>query len=306
MKMGLLTSILADWTYEEAIDIAAKYGFRCVEVASWPKEKATRRYAGVSHIDAERVLTDANYAAHIIDYAKAKGIEISALAYYPNPLDCDTNKREAAIFHLKNVIRASAVLHVGMVTTFIGRDQHKTVADNLAFVQEIWPPILDLAKQLQVKVAVENCPMLFGPDEWPGGQNLMTSPENWRKVFELLPYDNLGLNYDPSHFVWQMMDYVKPVYEFKEKLFQVHFKDVKIYLERLNQVGIMAYPLAYMAPKIPGLGDIKWGKFISSLTDVGYDGAACIEIEDKAFEGTKEKILASICLSKRHLNQFVL
>lgn len=306
MKFGLLTSILDGWTYEEAIDIAAKDGFKCVEVASWPAGKAERRYAGVTHIDAERVLTDKEYAKHVTDYAAGKGIEIAALAYYPNTLDPDPVKREAAVSHLRNVIQASSELGVGMVTTFIGRDQNRTVKDNLEIVREVWPPILEFAQKLGVKIAIENCPMLFGPNQWPGGQNLMTSPSNWRKVFEILPYDNLGINYDPSHFVWQMIDYYHPLYEFKDKIFHVHFKDVKIYKKRLDQVGIMAFPLEFMSPKLPGLGDIDWGKFVSALTDIGYDGNVCLEVEDKAFEGSDEKILESIELSKRYLSQYVL
>lgn len=306
MKLGLISSILDGWTYEEMIDQVAEYGFKCVEVASWPAGKAERRYAGVTHVDAERVLADQEYADHIVNYAKEKGVEISSLAYYPNTMDPDLKKREAVIEHLKNVICASAALGVGMVTTFIGRDQSKNVDENLDLVRRIWPPILDLARKLNVKVAIENCPMLFGPDQWPGGQNLMTTPSNWKKVFEILPYDNLGINYDPSHFVWQMIDYVKPLYEFKDKIFHVHFKDVKIYKDRLDQVGIMAYPLEFMAPKIPGLGDIDWGKYVSALTDIGYDGYACVEVEDRAFEGSREEILKSIQLSKRHLDQFVM
>lgn len=306
MKMGLITSILDGWSYEEMIDTVSAMGFQCVEVASWPHEKAARRYAGVSHIDAEQVLEDPAYARHILDYAAAHGVQISSLAYYPNPMDPDLGKREATIVHLQNVIRASATLGVGMVTTFIGRDQTKSVEENLELVKEIWPPILDLAQQLGVKVAIENCPMLFGKDQWPGGQNLMTTPAIWRKVFEILPYENLGINYDPSHFVWQMIDYVAPLYEFKDKIFHVHFKDIKLHQERLNQVGIMAYPLDFMEPKIPGLGDVNWGKYVSALTDIGYEGFACIEVEDYAFEGSKERILDSIRLSKRYLEQFVI
>lgn len=288
------------------MDTLSEMKFDCAEVACWPQGKAERRYAGVSHIDAERVLEDDDYASHVLNYAKDRGIEISSLAYYPNTMDPDDGKREAVIEHLKNVILASEKLGVGMVTTFIGRDQTKTVEENLALVARIWPPILDLAQQHNVKVAIENCPMLFGADQWPGGQNLMTTPAIWRRVFELLPYDNFGLNFDPSHFVWQMMDYVKPVYEFKDKLFHVHFKDIKLYKDRLDEVGIMAFPLSFMAPKIPGLGDIDWGKFVSALTDVGYDGYACIEVEDRAFESSKERILDSVELSKNYMKQFVI
>ena len=306
MKLGFVSAILDQSNFEEMMDIASELGFQCVEVACWPQGKAERRYAGVSHIDADRVLSDDEYAEYIMAYSKSKNVEISSLAYYPNTMDGNLEKRAAAIEHLKKLIQASAKLGVGMVTTFIGRDQTKTVEENLELVKEIWPPILDLAKSLDVKVAIENCPMLFGPDQWPGGQNLMTTPAIWKKVFEILPYDNFGINYDPSHFVWQMIDYIKPIYEFKDKIFHVHYKDIKVYPDRLNQCGIMAYPLDFMSPKLPGLGDVDWGKYVSALTDIGYDGYTCIEVEDKAFEGTKEKVLDSLKLSKKYMENFVI
>jgi len=306
MKMGFVTAILDGWNYEEMMDAAHEMGFQCAEVASWPQGKAERRYAGVSHIDAERVLSDDIYAKHVLDYAIKCEIEISALAFYPNTMDADLTKRNANIEHLKNVIKASGKLGIGMVTTFIGRDQTKTVKENLELVKEIWPPIIKLAEETDVKIAIENCPMLFGPEQWPGGQNLMTSPANWRKVFEILPSDHLGLNYDPSHFVWQMIDYIKPLYEFKDKIFHVHYKDIKVYKERLDEVGIMGYPLDFMSPKLPGLGDVNWGKYVSALTDIGFDGCTCIEVEDKSFEGSKERVLSSLRLSKKYLEQFVI
>ncbi len=306
MKLGFVSAILDNSSYEEMIDTAAELGFSCVEVACWPLGEAERRYAGVSHIDVVRVIADDEYAQHVTDYAKEKGITISSLAFYPNPLDPDPAKQEFNLTHLKNVIRASHKLGVDMVTTFIGRDQTKTVEENLVLVGKVWPSILELAENQNVKVAIENCPMLFGRDQWPGGQNLMTTPAIWRKVFEVLPSKNLGINYDPSHFVWQMIDYVKPIYEFKDKIFHVHYKDIKVFRDKLDQVGIMAYPLDFMSPKLPGLGDVDWGKYVSALTDIGYDGPTCIEIEDRAFEGSKEKVLDSLKLSKRYMEQFVI
>ena len=306
MKLGFVSAILDQSTYEEMMDTAGELGFECVEVACWPQGKAERRYAGVSHIDAERVLEDDAYAVSILDYARQKQVQISSLAYYPNTMDADLEKRAAAVTHLMNLIKASRKLGVGMVTTFIGRDQTKTVEENLDLVKEVWPPIIELAEKEGVKIAIENCPMLFGPDQWPGGQNLMTTPAIWKKVFEILPSENLGINYDPSHFVWQMIDYIKPIYEFKDKIFHVHYKDIKVYEDKLNQVGIMAYPLDFMSPKLPGLGDVDWGRYVSALTDIGYDGYTCIEVEDKAFEGTKEKVLDSLRLSKRYMRQFVI
>lgn len=306
MKLGFVSAILDTWSYEEMMDFASDNGFECVEVACWPQGKAERRYAGVSHIDVERVVNDKEYAEHIISYAENKAVKISSLAFYPNTMDGNLDKRNSAVEHLKKLILASAKLGVNMVTTFIGRDQTKTVEENLELVKEIWPPIIKLAEENGVKVAIENCPMLFGTDQWPGGQNLMTTPAIWRKVFEILDSDNLGINYDPSHFVWQMIDYIKPIYEFKDKIFHVHYKDIKVYRDRLNECGIMAYPLDFMSPKLPGLGDVDWGKYVSALTDVGYDGCTCIEVEDKAFEGTKEKVEKSLLLSQKYLRQFVI
>lgn len=304
MKLGFVSAILDGWTFEEMIDAAAEMGYRCVEVACWPQGKAERRYAGVSHIDVEAL--DEAKVRYIQDYCAKKNVEISSLAFYPNPMDSNPVKRSAAISHLWKVIEASHKLGVNLVTTFIGRDQSKTVEENLELVRQIWPPIIEHAEKLGVKIAIENCPMLFGPDQWPGGQNLMTTPAIWRKVFEILPSPNLGINYDPSHFVWQMIDYIKPLYEFKNKIFHVHYKDIKLYRDKMEQVGVMAYPLDFMAPKLPGLGDVNWAKYVSALTDIGYDGCTCIEVEDRAFEGSREKILDSLKLSKHYMEQFVI
>ena len=306
MKFGLLTAILDGWSFEEVVDIASEMGFKCLEVACWPAGKAERRYAGVSHIDAERVCEDDAYAKYVLDLVASKGLEISSLAFYPNVLDANAEKANAAIDHLKALIKASAKLGVNMVTTFIGRDQYKTVEENIELFKAVWPDLIKLAEDNGVKVAIENCPMLFGADQWPGGQNLMCTPAMYKKLFEIIPSPNFGLNFDPSHYVWQGLDYLKTVYDFSDRIFHIHFKDIKLYPEKLRECGIMAHPLDYMAPKLPGYGDVNWGKYVSALTDIGFDGHACIEVEDKAFESCKEKILDSITISKRYLSQFVI
>ncbi len=306
MKFGLLTAILDGWTFEEAVDTAAEMGFECLEVACWPAGKAERRYAGVSHIDCERVINDNEYSKYVLDYAAARGMTISSLAFYPNTMDSNLEKRNAAIAHLKNVIKASGKLGVNMVTTFIGRDQYKTVEENIELFKQVWPGLIALAEECGVKVAIENCPMLFGADQWPGGQNLMCTPAIYRKLFEIIPSKNFGLNFDPSHYVWQQLDYCKTVRDFADRIFHVHFKDIKLYPEKLAEVGILAYPLDYMSPKLPGLGDVNWGAFVSALHDIRYDGCAVIEVEDKAFESCKEDILKSVRLSKRYLDNYLI
>ncbi|MBQ8523936.1 MAG: sugar phosphate isomerase/epimerase [Clostridia bacterium] len=304
MKLGFVSAILDTYTFEEMMDTASKMGFECVEVACWPQGKAERRYAGVSHINVDD--TSEEYVNYVKNYAAEKGVEISSLAFYPNTMDSDLEKRQASIDHLMKVINMSALLGVNMVTTFVGRMQEKTVEENIEEFKKVWPAIIKFAEEKGVKVAIENCPMLFGNDQWPGGQNLATTPAIWRELFSIIPSDNFGLNYDPSHFVWQMIDYIKPIYEFKDKIFHVHYKDIKVYRDRLNDYGVMATPLKWMSPKLPGLGDVDWGKYVSALTDIGYEGCTCIEVEDKAFEGTKERVEASLILSKRYMEQFVI
>lgn len=303
MKFGLLTAICEGMTFEEVVDFAAENNLECLEVACWPATGAKRRYAGVSHIDAANLTPEK--AKEINDLCASKGIVISSLAYYPNTLDPDLEKRAMYVDHLHKLIDASALLGVNMVTTFIGRVPSKTVKENLEIAKEVWTPILAHAEEKGVRIGIENCPMWFTDDEWPGGQNIMCTPANWRKVFEVLPSPNLGLNYDPSHFVWQQMDYIKPLYEFKDKIFHVHYKDIKVYKDRLADVGVMANPLEYMTPKLPGLGDVDWGKYVSALTDIGYNGCSVIEVEDKAFEENLDSAKRAVILSAKYLRNFV-
>ncbi len=304
MKLGFVSAILDTYSFEEMIDCASKMGFECVEVACWPQGKAERRYAGVSHIDVEN--TSAEYIDYLKKYCADKNVEISSLAFYPNTMDSDLEKRQANIDHLMKVINMSSLMGINMVTTFVGRMTEKNIDENFEEFPKVWKPIIKYAEEKGVKVAIENCPMLFGADQWPGGQNIATTPANWRRMFEIIDSPNFGLNYDPSHFVWQMIDYIKPIYEFKDKIFHVHYKDIKLYRDRLDDNGIMAYPLSFMSPKLPGLGDVDWGRYVSALTDVGYNGYTCIEVEDKAFEGSKENVEKSLLLSKKYMEQFVI
>ena len=236
---------------------------------------------------------------------KNKGIEISALGYYPNPLDPDEEKSNFYISHIKKVIDASVMLGVYRVNTFIGRDKNKSVDENFERFKQVWKPLIQYAESKKVKIGIENCPMIFTNDEWPGGNNLATTPAIWRRMFNEIQSNFFGLNYDPSHLLWMQMDYLKPIYEFRDKLFHIHLKDARIYRDKLNDVGIMATPLEFHTPKLPGLGDIDWGKFISSLNDIRYEGPVCVEVEDKTFEGSLENRKYSLILCKRFLDQYL-
>jgi sugar phosphate isomerase/epimerase len=304
MQFGFVSAILAEQSFEEVITFAANNGFTCVELMTWPKGKAERRYAGVTHIDVDSL--DDQKAGEILKFAQANNVAISALGYYPNPLDPDLVKRTAYIEHIRKMILAAARLGINRITTFIGKDPNKTLDENFDLFVEVWTPLIALAEANRVQVAIENCPMYFTMDQWPGGLNLATTPSMWRRMFAAISSPYFGLNYDPSHLVWQQMDYIKPIYEFKDRLHHVHFKDIKIYRDKLNDVGIMATPLEFMSPKLPGQGDVDWGKYVSALNDIRYNGPACIEVEDKAYESSLSDCQKALLTSRNYLNQFIL
>jgi len=302
MQLGFVTAILPESTLREVFECAAGIGYDCVEVMCWPRGKAERRYAGVTHIDVEDF--DAASANGIGKLAEEYGISISALGYYPNPLTPDREESANYVEHIHKVIAAAAELGVGM-NTFVGRDWAKSVDDNWTRFLETWRPIIRDAEKHNVRVGIENCPMSFTKDEWPGGKNLATTPAIWRRMFADIDSKYFGLNYDPSHMIWQHMDYLRPMTDFADKLFHIHAKDVRLDDDRLNDVGIMAMPSEYHTPKLPGLGDVNWGSFFSILTDSGYRGPVCVEVEDRAYEGTLESRRASLRQSHQYLRQFV-
>jgi sugar phosphate isomerase/epimerase len=303
MKLGIFTAAFPGKSLEEVAAWAVESGFETLEIACWPIEKASRRYAGVTTIDV--IDFNAAKAKEVRAVLENYGLSISALGYYPNPLHPDVEHRETVIEHLKQVILAAELLEVEIVGTFVGRDQDKTTPANLEAFAKIWPPIVKFAADHQVKIAIENCPMIFSYDEWPGGNNLASSPAIWKQIWEIIPADNFGLNLDPSHLILQMIDYERVVYEFADKIFHVHAKDLQIDREGLYQNGVLSQGMGWQIPRLPGLGDINWGKFISALYRVGYDYVISIEHEDRAFEKTEDLIKRGFLLSRDVLRPYI-
>ncbi len=303
MKLGFVSAILPDLALDEVADFAQASEFGCVELMCWPKGKAERRYAGVTHIDVTSFTP--GDAERVNELVNGLNVEISGLGYYPNLLTPDAAEAQIYIDHLKNVIRGAKLLRVGVVNTFVGRDWTKSVDENWPRFLAVWKPLIAFAADHGIKIGIENCPMSFTRDEWPGGKNLASSPAIWRRMFNDIPGENFGLNFDPSHLLWQRMDYLKPLREFARRIFHVHAKDVRLDQDRLDDVGILAFPLQYHTPKLPGLGDVEWGKFISTLNEIGYRGAICIEVEDRAYEGSLENRKDSLRQSARYLRQFL-
>jgi len=303
MKLGFVSAILPDLSLEEIVGFAACEGFDCIELMCWPKGKAERRYAGVTHVDATDFGKDD--ARRVRDLFGAADVAISGLGYYPNALAPDAAEAKVAVAHIRRVIRAAALLGVNQMNTFIGRDWTQSVDANWPRFLKVWKPLVRFAEDQGVRIGIENCPMLFTGDEWPGGKNLATTPEIWRRMFEAIPSRHFGLNYDPSHLVWQQIDYVRPLREFAARIFHVHAKDVRIDKDRLDDVGILATPLQYHCPKLPGLGEVNWGRFLSVLGDTGYRGPVCVEVEDRAYEASLETRQAALRQSAWYLRQYI-
>jgi sugar phosphate isomerase/epimerase len=303
MKLGLLSAAFPNMPLEQFAGWAAGNGFEMLEIACWPPSKAERRYSGVTHIDVAEITP--TKARDILSLMEQHGLEISSLAYYPNPLHPDPDHRAMVSDHLKKVIVAAEILNVPVVGTFVGRDRHKTVEENFGEFEKVWPPLVKFAGDHGIKIAIENCPMIFSNDEWPGGNNLATTPAIWRRMWEIIPDANFGLNLDPSHLVWQMIDYVRVVYDFGTRIFHVHAKDMGIDREQLYQRGILSVGMGWQIPRLPGLGEVRWDQFIGALYAVGYDYVISIEHEDRAFEKNEELVKRGFLISRDVLRPYI-
>jgi sugar phosphate isomerase/epimerase len=299
VKLGFFTAILPDLSFDEVLDLAANNNFSCLEVACWPAGKAERKFAGVTHIDVSGLTQ--TQADDLNGHCTARNVSISALGFYPNPLDPDPAVSQKAVDHFKKVIVAAQKLGLKNANTFVGRDWTKTVDENWPRFLKTWRPIVAFAEDHGVRVGIENCPMSFTRDEWPGGKNLATSPVIWRRMFNDISSRHFGLNYDPSHFVLQRMDPLNPLREFKNKLFHVHAKDMIVHPDYLNEVGIFAFPKEWHTPRIPGFGEIDWAKFMARLYEIGYGGPVCIEIEDDTFGKSLEGRQTALKLARNVL-----
>ncbi len=292
MQLGFVSAIFPELSLEQVLAFAAQERFACVEVMCWPVGKAERKFAGVTHIDVTG-LTKAK-ADDINALCVKHGVTLSGLGYYPNVLDPNPEVARTSVAHLRKVIAAAPKLGLGVVNTFVGRDWTRSVDDNWPRFLKTWRPLIAFAEDHGVKIGIENCPMLFTRDEWPGGKNLMTTPAIWRRAFSDIPSKHFGLNYDPSHFVLQQMDPSSPLREFQDKFFHLHAKDVKLHGDRLDEVGVFAHPNQWHTPRIPGYGEMDWAGYMSDLMETSYRGPVCIEVEDptfgKSLEGRKKAV----------------
>lgn len=302
MQLGFVTAILGDLPLADVVEFAAQEQFDCIEVMCWPPGGPDRKYGGVCHID----LTD--FTQDMADDTRAMferhGLGISALGYYSIPLSADQEQASVAVEHLHKVIDAAPMLGLQNVNTFVGANQHLSLEENFARFAEVFPPIVRHAEEQGVYLGIENCPMLYA-QTWPQGLNIARSPAIWRRMFEVIPSDHFGLNYDPSHLRMQLMDPIEPIREFGPRIFHAHAKDMRIDTQRLDDVGTLVPPMDRSTAKIPGLGDINWGRFIGMLSDAGYQGPVCIEVEDEAFTETLELRKQSLRIARNVLRPLI-
>lgn len=303
MKLGLLTAPFSETPLNEVADWTAASGFATIEIAAWPASGGvTRRYAGTSHIDVEDI-SDAR-ASEIVEDMSQRGLEISGLGYYPNPLHPDQEHRRTVIDHLKKVIVAAGKMGVPVVNTFIGADRSLTQDENWEEATRVWPEIISTADANGVKIAIENCPMIFSMAEWPSGHNLAYNPRIWRRMFEHFG-ETIGLNFDPSHLVWLMIDIESAIEEFGSRFYHLQAKDVMIDYRGLHENGTLSAGIGWQIPRLPGLGDIDWGRVFSALYRVGYDGPIIIEHEDKDFESTDELLKRGFLIARDILQPYI-
>lgn len=302
MQLGLVSAIFGDLSLEETFRHAAEIGYDCVEVLCWPPGGPDRKYGGVTHIDVTQF---SQYQADEVRALCEKyGVGISALGYYSVPLSVDPEQAQAARDHLPKVIDAAVLLGLGTVNSFIGADHTLPLEANLEKFAQVWPALVHYAEERNIRIGIENCPMLF-ENTWPFGVNLARTPAIWRRMFEVIPSRHFGLNYDPSHLEMQLMDPIAPIREFGDRIFHTHAKDMRVDRHRLNDVGSLVPPMERSTAKIPGLGNIDWGKWIAALTDVGYDGPVCVEVEDEAFHGSVARRRQALAISHNVLRPLI-
>lgn len=272
MKLGFYTNYDAS-----TVKFAHKVGFRSMELSAWPD----------SSLNADMVTNER--IREVKKDFQAHDIEVSALGFYPNFLDPDKAKAEEASRYFYKVMDLASRMSVDVVCTFAGRNPDKSIKDNIPLFEETFKPFCEEAERRGLRIAIENCPMM---DRFRlRGENIAISPEVWEEMFRVVPSRALGIELDPSHMVWQGIDYIQAIYDYGDRIYHIHAKDMEINRRVLNRVGILGQAFGeimglghgWWRARLPGWGEIDWPRLITALIEVDYRGNIDIEHEDDVF-----------------------
>lgn len=299
MKIGYVAACRPDISLPDQFRWAGANGFEAIEL------RARRLESGEPHVGATVNLNafDEIQAKALREAAGEQGVTISGVHCPGFPLTHDPAERAGMRDNMLKAIEVARMLNVEVLSCFVGRDGELTIDENIKMVPDVFGELLERAADAGVRIAIENCPAAG----WGAGHervgNIACSPPVWRRLFEACP--DLGLNYDPSHLVWMGVDYVRPIYEFRDHIYHVHAKDTEIRADVLADEGILPPASGWWRYRLPGLGQVDWARFISALYEIGYEGAMCIEHEDKVWSGNEEKVRNGLQIGRRHLEQFL-
>jgi sugar phosphate isomerase/epimerase len=300
VKLGFLTACMPERGLEQIAAWAGSHGYEALELAAWPHQ-------------GDRPFTATHIAAESFDQAEAErarglldehGLVCSALAFYDNNLHPDPEERRAINEHVRACIDAAAALGCPAVGTFIGRDPGRSVAENLRDAEAVFPPLVEHAGERGVKLMIENCVMEgWHPDGYPG--NLAYSPELWEWMFEL----GLHLNFDPSHLLWLGIDPIAALRPYAERVVHAHAKDAQTFPGERDRYGFFGravnredpWDVGWWRYRIPGRGEIDWGRFVDALYEGGFDGVLSVEHEDPVWGGSPELVEAGLEIAHRTL-----
>ena len=305
MKLSYLTACFNNLSLEEKVKFAAEQKFDAIELSCWPV--ANDRDYSSTDIDVSKF--DSKTKEDILKLTGENNIEIASLAYYDNCLHPDTSIRENNVKHLYNVIETAGKLGVKFVGAFAGRNLDLSFEENFTEFEKIFPNIVKYAADRNVNLLIENCSMPgWHREGW--GATISYSPELWDRMFEIIPDENFGLNFDPSHLIWLGVDYIKALIDYKERVLYFHAKDTKIFEEKRSYYSIFGKQLdrenewdyGWWQHKIPGAGSIDWQKIYQTLREIGYDGYVSIEHEDLNYSENDEAIKLGLMKGKAFLD----
>jgi len=267
MKLGLLTALT-----EQECKLAARIGYDCLEArCDWSTEQLARQAARRKLADQAKALLDAS------------GLSISALAVYQaGPLEA-----KAAVARFGAYVKMCGELGVGVITAMSGGDPAKGLDENLKAFQAVFSRVAPRAEDAGVRIAFENWPGLTGWFPPFGSTNVGFTPHVWERMFNLVDSEALGLEFDPSHLVWQGIDWAAALKRFASRIYHVHAKDTEVLEDRLAAEGF--FSAGWWRYRLPGYGSVDWHEFTSLLKEHGYDGAICVEHEDPVFSGKRRE-----------------